>query len=513
MLKDLNVDIWYSAILSAAGKKGLTLPPVSANAMGTVIWQRPGGNRAVTLKHRLLPLNAKSNNAVTWGAWLTGEEVRPVVLFSEQAAPTPDRLEFFLAVFDQWLGRDVQPEHLREFVRNNKPQATLDIEASRDDSKTTLMLGADDEFEINVDTSSWSLSCRGRSLSTHRTSDSAVVAALPLDSLNHFRRWLATNWDSIAFEIDSRPQLILEGNGSACRAYEDGVMRAKDNPVLLDPLKEWWSTHAIRAADPALPNIFIERQEDDIVVSWDSMPSGDLFYPIGFGTEPLPVTIAVPALRRLMTGGVGSDTKCFSAQLFDEKQSGYDILRAYHTRDNVSPAWLESLRFTERDAAGFGATGTSRHPVVGLLRSSRATQLTLSDIESVFGELVAASPTSYQPLRRLAHGLYSQIDPREPWESGYRMAREIRKRLGLSQGDKVDIDAILTGVSVKSADIDLGDSSVKGACVGTPHYAPVVIANRKSPDASGVSGRQITLVHELCHLLFDRSRMRRPRAS
>ena len=36
---------------------------------------------------------------------------------------------------------------------------------------------------------------------------------------------------------------------------------------------------------------------------------------------------------------------------------------------------------------------------------------------------------------------------------------------------------------------------------------PLVAINTECPDAVGPSGRRITLAHELCHLLFDRSRM------
>jgi len=55
--------------------------------------------------------------------------------------------------------------------------------------------------------------------------------------------------------------------------------------------------------------------------------------------------------------------------------------------------------------------------------------------------------------------------------------------------------------------VSLTDSAMLGACVGSATYVPLIVLNPSCPDARGVSGRRVTLAHELCHLLFDRSRM------
>ena len=47
-----------------------------------------------------------------------------------------------------------------------------------------------------------------------------------------------------------------------------------------------------------------------------------------------------------------------------------------------------------------------------------------------------------------------------------------------------------------------------GLCVGTPGYFPLVVLNSSCEDVTGVSGRRVTLAHELCHLLFDRAGLR-----
>jgi Zn-dependent peptidase ImmA (M78 family) len=187
---------------------------------------------------------------------------------------------------------------------------------------------------------------------------------------------------------------------------------------------------------------------------------------------------------------------------------GYDVLRTYHTKELVSPDWLATIGFTENDCADFAITGTSRHTVVGLLRSSRATELNLSDIQAILAQLRPAEADSFAKLRLLAKGLDVQLDPREPWESGYELARRVRDRLSLQIDDWIEIDNILKNLEIDHRELRLTDIAVRGACIGNPRYRPTVILNTACRDASGVSGRRITLAHELCHLLFDRSRMR-----
>ncbi len=63
-------------------------------------------------------------------------------------------------------------------------------------------------------------------------------------------------------------------------------------------------------------------------------------------------------------------------------------------------------------------------------------------------------------------------------------------------------------MNIDVRDITLTDPSILAACVGSPQFAPLIAVNLACDDARGPSGRRITLAHELCHLLFDRSRLR-----
>ena len=108
----------------------------------------------------------------------------------------------------------------------------------------------------------------------------------------------------------------------------------------------------------------------------------------------------------------------------------------------------------------------------------------------------------------MAKGLEKRIDPLEPWESGYELARSVRERLHSVPSVKLGRGGPgqRTGVDVQEAAFQ--DESVLGVCVGTPDYAPLAVLNTTCPDASGTSGRRTTLSHEFCHLLFDRGAYR-----
>jgi Zn-dependent peptidase ImmA (M78 family) len=153
-------------------------------------------------------------------------------------------------------------------------------------------------------------------------------------------------------------------------------------------------------------------------------------------------------------------------------------------------------------------SGTSRHPVVGLLRSSQGSLITPADYDRLLRLLKPGNAHSFTKLRELAKGLSSAIDTREPWESGYQLARFVRERLGLSPSAYVDMEDVVRRMCIEIQDAACGDAAILGVCVGTPGYSPLVVLNSSCPDVTGVSGRRVTLAHELCHLLFDRAALR-----
>lgn len=93
--------------------------------------------------------------------------------------------------------------------------------------------------------------------------------------------------------------VLQELRAAASRAYEDVQLMHQIDDHL--DVAKWWSQHAFRAADGDLPNIFVERQGEQLVVSWDALPTTNKrFYNIPNGEEVLDIRFAVSVLRDLV---------------------------------------------------------------------------------------------------------------------------------------------------------------------------------------------------------------------
>ena len=505
-----NASNWYTAVINTARSLGYDLPSPASRAMGSVVWRAPEGDRAVTLKQRLLPISAGGNEGVIWGAWYVGEEIGPAVVRYESVIPDEKRVAQFLEVLKLWIIDRGTGDRLHALVGEPCLPEQMDFEVDQATNRQQrIQVGPNHEFDITIGSSSWNIVSGGSSFFTRQANTQSPTPGFQPDSLEHLADWLRSNWEPIAFGTDVRPLSILEANASACRAYAIGLDRTRQDHNRREELERWWSRHAVRAADSSLPNLFFERQEDEIVISWDSTASTDAHFSIGAGLVSIPAEYAVPGLRNLMMMhcGRGRDSFPFGPRGYNS-QAGLRILRSYRGADDVTAQWLDSMGFQASDSSQFAMVGTSRHPVVGLLRSSRDSGLELSDIQCILQHLSNAEPDSYLALRSLAGGLDATIDPREPWESGYALAGQIREKLNLVSGMEVDVEKIVSEGGVNVVDLELDDAEVRGACVGTSKYKPLIVVNTNCAQSHGPSGRRITLAHEFCHLLFDRSRMR-----
>ncbi len=506
MMAKNNAATWYQALKAAAQERGLELSLQASNSMGTIVLQARESDRAVSIKRRLVHAEIESERAIVWAVWQLNSDVRPISICYESLVPQPQRVHLLLDVLQRWLIDRVSEEEIKAILDSSDCDTRIAVR-SLEPAPKDIQIGNENELNVAFESSSWRLVSHERLLTRGRALNGTTFTALPVASLDKAAKWLRDNWQAIAYSTDTRPRVALEGSASACRAFERARLHARQEPGVLPDLESWWSRHAFRAADASLPNLFVERQDDEIIFSWDSSPSETCSFWIGAGIVAIPVSVALPRLRQLCAYR-GAEIVA-PADQSARADIGYGILGAYNPRESVSPDWLAHRGFSARDSAEFAVSGSSRHPIVGLLRSSRATELNLTDIEAIYTRLRSASLDSYKQLRSLADGLDSQIDPREPWESGYQLARRVRHRLGIREVIlQPEIDLVVRNLSVDSFELPLTDASIRGACVGSPRYHPAIFINGNCVDARGMSGRRITLAHELCHLLFDRSSMR-----
>ncbi len=501
---------WLKAINEAASKEHIQLPPFTEAGMGTAICREMSSGRFVSFKRRLVSATEAQRDGVEWSLWLNdSEQPRPIVTFREPITPTPQDVTSILSVLHGWLlaqwpigqAREIAAKHANARVESNDPVA---------DKQREYWLSSDCAFGITVEDDRWSIRSRGRSLSAWRLkSDASPGDYLPMSSLDRLCLWLARQWFVIAYGGDVRPGALRELRAAASRAYEAAQLMRQAEAQ--GEVLAWWARHAIRAADEDLPNAFFERQADELVVSWDALPSSRRFYSIPNGEEVLSVSFAVPILRELVRSRLRSmpldeaeRSRLLTATSSDAAE-GYAALSQY--KPSIGKDWLSRHGFSDDDARYFGIAGTSRHPVVGLLRTSQGSSIAAEDYEQVLRLLAPSTPQSYQRLLDVAKGISAAVDVREPYESGYRLAALVREKLGRSEHEPFDVEAEVPHLGIGVSDVRLTDNLILGACVGSPAYIPMIVLNPLCPDASGPSGCRITLAHELCHLLFDRSRM------
>lgn len=503
---------WLNAIAAAAKLNGFELPPFDGYGMGALRSATTSSGRFVTLKRRMGCAAAAGGEGVEWALWHEPHGLPQLVAaFRDALDPEPKSVAATLSLIKGWLMDERMPDEMTDAVRKHPGSQTVKQPPAGIGDKQEYWLVEDRQFGVVVANGRWSLRSREKCLSSWRLRGNGTGGEfLDLPSLERLCSWLARHWGTIAFGGDYRPLGLRTFQVAASRAYQSAELaRAAES----DPeVPGWRSRHAVRAADPELPNLFFERQADDIVISWDAAPTPTRFYEIATAEEITPVAVAIPVLRRLLKDCLklehagSAEKQKFAEILAINSAAGYSAVKRYHA--SISGTWLASHGFSDTDAEDFAASGTSRHPIVGLLRSGQGSSLGSADYDAVLKLLVPSDVHSFAALRELAKGLRGVIDSREPWESGYRLAQIIRERLGLAGEDHIDIEREMSRLGVAIHDFDFVDTNILGVCVGTAGYAPLVILNRTSPDASGMSGRRVTLAHELCHLLFDRSGLR-----
>jgi len=503
---------WLSAIVEAARRQQLEFPSFDGYGMGTMRSATTASGRFVTLKRRIRRAGRADVDGVEWALWNKPEDLPVLVAaFRDRLEPEDNSVAATLSLLKGWLLDQWTPDQAKVAVSKHPGAQPVKEPPSRSTERQEYWFSEDRGFGIVVEKYRWSLHSRGKCLSSWRVKGNGTGGEyLELTSLDRLCTWVAKQWVVLAYGGDYRPKAIRGYPVAASRAYEIAELaHATEND---SEVPAWWSRHAVRAADSELPNLYFERQADDIVISWDASPTPTRFYQIPTDEEIARVAVAIPVLRalvkdRLNLSHLGSNERqVFAELLASDSSAGYAAVKHYSS--TIDDGWLASHGFSESDAQEFAELGTSRHPVVGLLRSSQGSSLTPDDYDVILRLLKPSDTHSFTRLRELAKGMSGGIDPREPWESGYRLARLVRVRLGYTPSDQIDIEQVASRLGIDIQEASLKDTSILGVCIGTPGYSPLVTLNSNCPDSSGVSGRRVTLAHELCHLLFDRAGLR-----
>jgi Zn-dependent peptidase ImmA (M78 family) len=291
----------------------------------------------------------------------------------------------------------------------------------------------------------------------------------------------------------------------------------------------WWGRHALRAADASAtyPDIYFRRVADDIEISW--LARQPEYAPDGFcltlapGYALLPVSAVAKPLWAFLEWATQSAPATNAADLaivadlkdrlarlretpVSELEQRYvgergqgllDGIRKFagYVKDIILVDQLPAIESFDSAVLMFGGLNIDMEE---------------SDIQCLMGFLAG------QQGQAQSNALSSLVEnpENEPWirpyEEGYRLAENCREELGIAPGQVfVNIKGVMAKLGVKVMENALQTDAIRGVAVAGNGFAPAILVNTTSFYNNNEAGKRFTLAHELCHILYDRTRARK----
>lgn len=294
-------------------------------------------------------------------------------------------------------------------------------------------------------------------------------------------------------------------------------------------IQSWWKRHALRAADPSalFPDICFRRLGDDIEISWagrqpQHAPAGfALTSPPGYATFEV-AAVAKPLWEFL-------DWALSSAQgITEADDAAIGRLRERFQLLQRTPLKSLELKYLNERLQNLlqNVRQTTKLNSASVLVEGVPAIAELDPAVLMFGGL---NPSiGAQDAARLIQFLEAQQDGTEtdsltrlvddrgwnhalaPYEEGYDLADEIREELNIPAEQKnVNIGKYLHDLGVTIKELALDTTTIRGVAIAGPGFSPAILVNTSSPFNQTRAGCNFTLAHELCHILFDRTRAKR----
>ena len=291
----------------------------------------------------------------------------------------------------------------------------------------------------------------------------------------------------------------------------------------------WWSRHALRAADSSAlyPDVYFRRVADDIEVSWLSrqpeFAPQDFSLMLAPGYALLPVIAVAKPLWDFLAWAIESapatkkDDRAIVAKLKARFESLREIpvgqLEQAYVGEKVRRLLEEARGVVNLVADGIFAKGL---PVIESLDSAvlmfggLSVDLEQADVQRLIGFLAAQQGQAESPaLSSLVRNPESEAWLR-PHDEGYRLAEDCREELGIAADEIfVDVDRVLNELGVSIECDKLKTNAIRGVAVAGSGFSPAVLVNETSSYNKNEAGLRFTLAHELCHILYDRTRAKK----
>lgn len=343
--------------------------------------------------------------------------------------------------------------------------------------------------------------------------------------------WLIRNWTWLLHEEryawhDKYGQPAAVATLSAL----DRALSAADQGEGTYPaVHAWWARHALRATDASAvyPDIYIRRLADDIEISWLSRQPE--FAPNGFSLMLAPGCVLLPvhAVAQPLWQFLEWATQTAPAATGADRQYIAKLATRFSALCATPLSQLEQAYVGEYVESMLVEARTQTHNASHSVLSEGIPAIeSLDSAVLMFGGLnVDLGKADFDRLLGFlsqqgggadARVLAEMVQTPEsdawlpPYEEGYRLAEECREALGIAPNQlRVDMVAVLAKLQIPVREEALDTATIRGVAVAGQAYAPAILVNTRSVFNSNDVGRRFTLAHELCHILYDRTRARK----
>jgi hypothetical protein len=324
--------------------------------------------------------------------------------------------------------------------------------------------------------------------------------------------WLASSWRALIYDI-TVPVFFRVNRVSFAQRWALSALVAGTTS---ERTYAWASQHALEfaASDYVFPNVVFQRRDDFIEVSWfpraKAASGSTVVYEGAPGATLVGVREFVTLCRELLAwvaervADVQGDPRVDAIRAALRVDPGPEAVRVL---GGWFPDWREArIRIPEPDLIALGRFGVATSAPVMFLRSAvgEITAQEASGLLAAFTQARARPDKVTAKLPDLGKKVDATIDPRAPWESGYRLARMVRHdHLGLSPDASVDVAQVLRTHRVTVLEHAFQSPAVEGACFLEEGGFALALYNPRGRLSQSSVGRRTTLAHELCHMLFD----------
>ena len=354
--------------------------------------------------------------------------------------------------------------------------------------------------------------------------------------LSPFLDWLATNWASLLHEERFPwPNRSNAPAAIACNRALDEWMAAEDpqGQENYAQAQGWYFKHGLRAAAAGgiFPDLFIRRFADDIELSWSGAPmeftQAGLAFESGAGQARLPVREVAETVWSALQWAVNHPPKS-SAQHQDDiaalKQKVESLRRVDEeamASAHASPEVLETARTIlggidrldlleyGRPAIDSSVSYMAELPPAVAMFGGVSPQLSVPDVKYLCNALTeglgGGDGAELAVLVADRQGTTLGV----PYRDAVRFADDLLEDMALEDGDFINVRAMCRRLEIEIHETLLDTDSIRGAALAGDELSPRIVVNGTHYFNQNESGKRFTIAHELCHVLFDRTRARR----